>query len=85
MEKPETDGGDERESVVTTQMSTLLALMRQQLEWTMRSETGRREQGIEAAEALETRMRGMEVKRYLPAGCLRLSNGTVLCLGVASI
>lgn len=42
-------------------MSTLVELMRQQMEWSMRSESGRRDQDIGSAEALETRMRGIEV------------------------
>lgn len=50
------------ESAAVRQMSTLVDLMRQQMEWTMRSEESRREQGLGAAEALETRMRGMEVR-----------------------
>lgn len=49
------------ESVALKQMSTVVALMRQQMEWTIRSEDGRREQGLGVAEALETRMRKMEV------------------------
>lgn len=49
------------ESAAVKQMSTLVDLMRQQMEWTMRSEDARREQGLGAAEAFETRMRGMEV------------------------
>lgn len=43
------------------QMTTLVGMMRQQMEWSMRSEDAKREHGIGAAEALETRMRGMEV------------------------
>lgn len=35
--------------------------MRQQMEWTMRNEEGRRQQGIGANDALEMRMREMEV------------------------
>lgn len=55
------DKNGAEESAAVKQMSTLVDLMRQQMEWTMRSEDGRREQGLGAAEALETRMRGMEV------------------------
>lgn len=50
-----------QESVAAKQMATLVDLMRQQMEWNMRSESGRREQDLGSAEALETRMRGMEV------------------------
>lgn len=54
-------GEKEVESAALKQMSTLMALVRQQMEWTMRSEESRRGQGIGAAEALEIRMREMEV------------------------
>lgn len=43
------------------QMTTLVGLMRQQMEWSMRNEDAKRDHGIGAAEALETRMREMEV------------------------
>lgn len=49
------------ESATMKQMTTLVGLMRQQMEWSMRSEDAKREHGIGAAEALETRMREMEV------------------------
>lgn len=49
------------ESTASEQMSNLLVLLKQQMEWTMRAEECRREQGIGVAEALETRMRQMEV------------------------
>lgn len=49
------------ESAATKQMAALIELMRQQMEWSMRSERGRREQDLGCAEALETRMRGIEV------------------------
>ncbi|CAM9247015.1 unnamed protein product [Laminaria digitata] len=56
----EKDGVGVEESAAVKKMSTLVDLMRQQMEWTMRSVEDRREQGLGAAEALETRMRGME-------------------------
>lgn len=49
------------ESAALRQMSTLVGLMKQQMEWTMRAEEGRREQGMGAQDALEMRMRKMEV------------------------
>ena len=64
-EKVVLDKDGTEESAAVKQMSTLVDLMRQQMEWTMRSEDGRREQGLGAAEALETRMRGMEVIRLI--------------------
>ena len=48
-------------AAATKQMSTVVELMRQQLEWSMRSERGKRDHDIGSAEALETRMRGIEV------------------------
>lgn len=60
----EKDGVGVEESAAVKKMSTLVDLMRQQMEWTMRSVEDRREQGLGAAEALETRMRGMEVTRF---------------------
>lgn len=63
-EKVVLDKDGVEESAAVKQMSTLVDLMRQQMEWTMRSEDGRREQGLGAAEALETRMRGMEVSLF---------------------
>lgn len=50
-----------KESWSSTQMSTLLALLKHQTEWTMRVEEGRREQDMTATEALEMRMREIEV------------------------
>lgn len=50
-----------RESATTKQVSTLVDLMRQQMEWSMKSESSRREQDLGSVEALETRMRGIEV------------------------
>lgn len=50
-----------RESATTKQMSTLVDLMRQQMEWSMKNESSRREQDLGSTEALETRMRGIEV------------------------
>lgn len=44
------------------QMSNVVDLMRQQIEWSMRSESGRREQDLGTAEVLEARMRTMEVR-----------------------
>ncbi|CBN79470.1 C2H2 zinc finger protein [Ectocarpus siliculosus] len=49
-----------QESAAAKQMATLVDLMRQQMEWNMRSESGRREKDLGSAEALETRMRGIE-------------------------
>ncbi|CAM9837616.1 unnamed protein product [Pylaiella littoralis] len=49
-----------RESATTKQVSTLVDLMRQQMEWSMKSESSRREQDLGSVEALETRMRGIE-------------------------
>ncbi|CAM9647992.1 unnamed protein product, partial [Ectocarpus sp. 4 AP-2014] len=68
-ESKRTSGGEDngksaavaaQESAAAKQMATLVDLMRQQMEWNMRSESGRREQDLGSAEALETRMRGME-------------------------
>lgn len=50
-----------RESATMKQMSTLVDLMRQQMEWSMKSESSRREKDLGSAEALEKRMRGIEV------------------------
>eukprot|EP00752_Nemacystus_decipiens_P010049 g8959.t1 len=47
-------------AMAAKQMSTLVELMRQQMEWNMRSESGKRDKQIGSAEALETRMRGIE-------------------------
>eukprot|EP00903_Cladosiphon_okamuranus_P014853 g13754.t1 len=47
-------------AAATKQMVTLVELMRQQMEWSVRSESGRRAQDIGSTEALETRMRGIE-------------------------
>lgn len=55
-----------QESAAAKQMATLVDLMRQQMEWNMRSESGRREQDLGSAEALDTRMRGMEVFLHSP-------------------
>ncbi|CAM9285916.1 unnamed protein product, partial [Scytosiphon promiscuus] len=48
------------ETAAIKQISTVVDLMRQQIEWSMRSEHGRREQDLGSAEALEARMRTME-------------------------
>lgn len=42
-------------------MAALLSLVRQQLEWNMRTESGQHKHDVEAVEALEIRIRGMEV------------------------
>lgn len=51
------------ETAAAKQMSTVVDLMRQQIEWSMRSESGRREQDLGSAAALEARMRTMEVRK----------------------
>lgn len=69
-ERPAERGDDDTkatdESVASKQMATLIELMRHQMEWSMRSESGRREQDLGCAEALETRMRGIEVLKLPP-------------------
>lgn len=52
-----------QDSEAMKQIATLVTLMRQQMEWTKRSDDSKREQQIGAAEALEIRMRKMEVDR----------------------
>ena len=61
--KSEIKRGDEREMETSKQMASVLALMRQQLEWAMHAESSRREHSVEASEALEIRMREMEVAK----------------------
>ncbi|CAN0013314.1 unnamed protein product [Discosporangium mesarthrocarpum] len=52
---------NKEESAATEQMTTLVTLMERQLQWTMRQEHGRREHEMGVAEALEKRMRDVEV------------------------
>lgn len=55
-------GDGEEASNTSEQMAALLSLVRQQLEWNMRTETGQNKHDVEAVEALEIRIRGMEVR-----------------------
>ncbi|CAM9098195.1 unnamed protein product, partial [Hapterophycus canaliculatus] len=48
------------ETAAMKQITTVVDLMRQQMEWSVRSESGRREQELGSAKALEARMRTME-------------------------
>lgn len=50
---------------VPNEMTTLVALLKQQTEWAMRAQEARRAESLDAAEALEMRMRKMEVSRVV--------------------